>query len=157
MKLSEIKEHLKTATAVNFLLPNGTFVPGHFHVTEVGQVTKNFIDCGGTVRTEKNVSFQLWEGEDFHHSLAPQKLLSIIELSERKLNIEDAEIEVEYQGETIGKYDLFYNGKIFILVGKRTACLANDKCGIPEDKQKINLKELTPINTNSCAPGGGCC
>ena len=60
MKLSEIKKHLSTATAVNFLLENGTAVPEHFHVTEVGVITKNFIDCGGTVRNEKVANFQLW-------------------------------------------------------------------------------------------------
>jgi len=35
------------------MLENGTMVPEHFHVTEVGVVTKHFIDCGGTVRNER--------------------------------------------------------------------------------------------------------
>ena len=47
MKLSEIKKHLNTAEAVNFQLPTGEFVAEHFHVTEIGLVTKHFIDCGG--------------------------------------------------------------------------------------------------------------
>jgi hypothetical protein len=34
--------------------------------------------------------------------------LDIIELSEKILGIEDYEIEVEYQAETIGKYDLSF-------------------------------------------------
>ena len=67
MKLSEIKNHLTTASAVNFQLPNGTFVPKHFHVTEVGVITKDFIDCGGMVRHEKVANFQLWEAGDFDH------------------------------------------------------------------------------------------
>lgn len=54
MKLSEIKTHLESATAVNFQLPNGTFVPEHFHVTEVGIITKNFVDCGGKVRRKSS-------------------------------------------------------------------------------------------------------
>jgi hypothetical protein len=33
---------------------------------------------------------------------------------------------VEYQGETIGKYDLGFNGKDFTLLNKQTACLAED-------------------------------
>jgi hypothetical protein len=49
MKLSEIKQVLATVETVNFELPNGTFVPEYFHVTEVGLITKNFIDCGGVV------------------------------------------------------------------------------------------------------------
>ena len=83
MNLSDIKKHLNTVTAVNFQLPNGTIVPPHFHVTEVGQINKKFIDCGGVVRNEKTVNFQLWEAGDFDHRLAPQKLLNIIALSEK--------------------------------------------------------------------------
>jgi hypothetical protein len=113
MKLSEIKEKLNTISEVNFVLPNGTHVPAHFHVTEVGEITKHFIDCGGTVRIEKVVNFQLWEANDFDHRLAPQKLLNIIQLSEKVLNIGDYEVEVEYQTETIGKYNIDFNGLIF--------------------------------------------
>lgn len=58
MKLSEIKEHLNKVETVTFELENGGFVPEHFHVTEVGIVSKNFIDCGGTVRNEKVANFQ---------------------------------------------------------------------------------------------------
>jgi hypothetical protein len=119
-------------------------------------ITKNFIDCGGTVREEKVVNFQLWEANDFDHRLAPQKLKNIIELSEKVLHLEDAEIEVEYQQDTIGKYNLEFNGTHFLLVAKQTNCLAQDKCGIPEEKLKVSLKDLSnPVNT--CTPGGGCC
>ena len=153
MKLSEIKKHLGTAEAVNFELQNGTLVPEHFHITEVGVVTKHFIDCGGTVRDEKVANFQLWDANDFEHRLKPQKLLNIIGLSEKILGMEDLEIEVEYQSETIGKYDLGFNGKNFVLISTQTNCLAKDKCGIPPEKLKVNLAEATA----TCKPGGGCC
>jgi hypothetical protein len=156
MKLSEFKKLLSTITDLNFILPNGTIVPKHFHVTEVGQVTKNFIDCGGTVRNEKMVNFQLWEANDFDHRLAPQKLNDIITLSEKVLDLQDAEIEVEYQNETIGKYGIEFNGKDFTLTSTLTNCLAPDKCGIPSDKLKVNLVDLSN-NKNSCTPGGKCC
>ncbi|MFY7944474.1 MAG: DUF6428 family protein [Crocinitomicaceae bacterium] len=155
MKLSEVKKHLSAAEAVNFQLENGTFVPEHFHVTEVGVVTKHFIDCGGTIRNEKVANFQLWDANDFDHRLKPEKLLNIIQLSEEKLGMEDLEIEVEYQAETIGKYDLDFNGKDFVLVSKQTACLASDSCGIPSEKPKVKLSDLK--NQNTCTPGGGCC
>ena len=155
MKLSDIKRLLSTAEALNFELQNGTAVPEHFHVTEIGVVTKHFIDCGGTIRNEKVANFQLWDANDFDHRLKPQKLLNIIKLSEEKLGMEDLEIEVEYQSETIGKYDLDFNGKTFVLVSKQTACLASDSCGIPLDKQKIILSEMSQQTT--CTPGGGCC
>ncbi|GGC37031.1 DUF6428 family protein [Sphingobacterium thalpophilum] len=154
MKLSKIKEILPTLDNVEFQLENGTFVPEHFHVTEIGQITKHFIDCGGVVRIEKAVNFQLWDANDYEHRLKPAKLLNIIKLSEEKLGMEDAEIEVEYQSETIGKFDLDFDGQHFILKNKQTACLASDACGIPAEKQKINLSEL---NSTCCTPNSGCC
>ena len=154
MKLSEIKTILPTLDNVEFQLENGTFVPEHFHVTEVGQIIKNFIDCGGTIRNEKVVNFQLWNADDFEHRLKPNKLLNIIQLSEDKLGMEDGEIEVEFQSETIGKYDLEFNGKHFILKNKQTACLAQDACRIPQAKVKVNLAD---VGTSCCTPNSGCC
>jgi hypothetical protein len=55
MKLKEIQQALVGMDAVNFQLPDKSFVPAHFHVTEVGKVTKKFIDCGGVVREENVV------------------------------------------------------------------------------------------------------
>jgi hypothetical protein len=156
MKLSEIKEVLKTVETVTFQLPNGSYVPEHFHVTEIGMITKNFIDCGGTVRNEKVANFQLWNANDFDHRLKPGKLNEIIALSEKVLGIEDLEIEVEFQSETIGKYDLDFNGKNFVLVAKKTACLAQDYCGVPKEKTKVALKDLQE-QSSCCTPNSGCC
>lgn len=153
MTLEQIKEVLPGLSAVQFRLENGTAVPEHFHVTEIGVLNKHFIDCGGTVRTEKRICFQLWTAADYDHRLQAAKLLDIIRLSEEKLGLEDAEIEVEYQGETIGKYGLDFNGTHFILRNTQTACLAADACGIPTQKRRVELSELT----NSCTPGSGCC
>lgn len=157
MKLSEFKKQLNGVSELNFVLPNGSKVPKHFHITEIGQINKHFIDCGGTVRNEKAVNFQLWEANDFDHLLSPQKLMDIIALSESKLGIEDADIEVEYQSDTIGKYGIEYNGRDFELVAKYTNCLASDKCGIPKEKLKINLKELQTKKQSCCSPESGCC
>jgi hypothetical protein len=156
MKLSQVKKILKSVEAVNFVLADGTPVPEHFHITEVGLITKNFIDCGGTVRKETMVNFQLWDANDFDHRLKPQKLLNIIELSEKVLGIKDFEIEVEYQVGTIGKYDLDFKGNDFVLLNKTTACLAQDHCGIPVEKQKIKLSDIK-IEQSCCAPSGSCC
>lgn len=155
MTLSEIKSKLQQLEQIAFQLPNGELVPSHFHVTEIGKITKHFIDCGGTVRNEEVVNFQLWNADDYDHRLHPEKLLNIITLSERVLGIEDLEIEVEYQGDTIEKFGLEFDGKNFLLTNKQTDCLAKDKCGIPEEKPKIKLVELA--NESSCTPGGGCC
>lgn len=155
MKLSEIKNHLSNLKTIAFQLPNGELVPNHFHVTEVGKITKNFIDCGGMLRNEQVVNFQLWEANDYDHRLHPEKLTHIIELSEKVLNIPDLEIEVEYQGTTIGKYNLDFDGKNFLLLNKKTDCLAKDNCGIPTEKTKTKLSNLQQQNT--CTPNSGCC
>ena len=157
MKLSEIKALLPTLENVAFQTPDGSFVPEHFHVTEVGSIQKHFIDCGGTIRKEQVVNFQLWNANDFEHRLKPGKLLNIIQLSEEKLGIGNFEIEVEYQNTTIGKYDLDFNGRNFTLLNKQTACLAQEQCGIASDKPKVKLSQLNTDNGASCTPGGGCC
>jgi hypothetical protein len=157
MKLTQVKALLPTLENLAFKLENGTVVPEHFHITEVGMESKDFIDCGGTIRNEKRVIFQLWFAEDFSHRLMPSKLLDIIDLSEKLLDIEDLEVEVEYQSDTIGKYALAFNGTSFILRNKTTACLALDKCGIPEVKPKIKLSELNNSQSSCCTPGGNCC
>jgi hypothetical protein len=98
------------------------------------------------------VNLQLWESVDVWHRLTAEKLLSIIALSESKLQIADDEIEVEYQGATIEKYGLrFYEG-VFILTKTQTDCLAQDKCGIPELVNTVKEKV-----SGCCTPGGGCC
>ena len=157
MKLSEFKRIMSQLEQIQFQLPNGEFVPAHFHVTEVGSIQKHFIDCGGTIRQERVVNFQLWEANDYDHRLHPEKLRSIVELSESKLGIHDDEIEVEYQGETIGKYGLEYDGTQFKLTSRTTDCLAKDKCGVPQEKQLVSLSSLSTKESSSCTPGSGCC
>tara|TARA_R110002051_G_scaffold289275_1_gene352260 strand:+ start:136 stop:603 length:468 start_codon:yes stop_codon:yes gene_type:complete len=155
MKLSQIKAQLTQLDKIAFQLPNGDLVPNHFHVTEVGKITKHFIDCGGTERKEEVANFQLWNANDYDHRLHPSKLLNIIELSEKILEIGDLEVEVEYQADTIGKFGLDFDGKNFLLTSKQTDCLAKDQCGIPTEKPKKRLSEIQ--TATSCAPGSGCC
>ncbi len=155
MKLSEFKHHLSQLKALHFVLPSGESVPSHFHVTEIGAIEKHFIDCGGTIRSESKVNFQLWTAEDVDHRLQALKLRDIISLSEEKLGLEDHEIEVEYQGETIGKYGLEFKEGVFHLSSTQTDCLAKDQCGIPMEKPRLKLSELS--KSTSCATGSGCC
>jgi hypothetical protein len=156
MKLSQVKSKLNDLPEIHFKLPNGESVPSHFHITEIGLVDKNFIDCGGTLRQESKISFQLWTAQDYDHRLSTEKLKSIIELSEKHLQLQDLEVEVEYQSDTIGTYSLNFEGEEFLLTPKQTDCLAKENCGIPEQKPRVKLADLQATNT-SCAPGSGCC
>ena len=154
MTLSDIKQYLTQLETIVFELPNGQLVPSHFHVTEIGKITKHFIDCGGTVRKEERVSFQLWSEDDYKHRLHPKKLLEIIELFEKTIAIKNTIIEVEYQGNTIGKYGLDFNGSHFLLTAKLTDYLAKNKCRIPPKKEWAFNKIR---NQSTCDSKSGCC
>ena len=157
MKLSEFKSHLSTIPTLSFVLPNGKSIPSHFHITEAGLITKHFIDCGGTVRTERSINFQIWVANDLTHKLESEKLLQIISMSERVIGTEDLELEIEFQSETIGKYGLEINDGQFLLTPKQTDCLAKENCGVPEKKLNKELSELTLGKESCCTPGGVCC
>ena len=154
MKLSELKNKLSTLSNLTFVQPNGVYVPRHFHITEIGLISKHFIDCGGTVRQEQTASMQIWIAEDYEHRLKPSGLLKIIDISAKILGDIDAEIEVEYQIETIGKYALDFKGESFLLIPKHTNCLAKDTCGVAEKKPELAGVEA---EGGCCTPGGSCC
>ncbi|MBI34386.1 MAG: hypothetical protein CMP67_03380 [Flavobacteriales bacterium] len=156
MKLSALKILLDELKQVEFILPDGSEIPKHFHVTEIGKIEKNFVDCGGTIRKESVINFQLWSADDYNHRLSGEKLKSIIELSERVLSLENLEIEVEYEMDTIGKYNLdFINGK-FILKNTNTDCLAKGYCILPNE-ESTSIETVINQTRSSCKSGSGCC
>ena len=152
MNLQELKKSLEQLEEVTFVLPNGTHVPPHFHVTEVGKSSKHYVDCGGTVREEEAVTSQLWSANDYDHRIQPQKILDIIGIAEQTLGLDNLEVEVEYQSDTIGRYGLSSENGHFQLTSTQTDCLAKDKCGIPEEDKSIPL-----ASTSGCEPSSGCC
>lgn len=157
MKIQEFKNHLKSLETIQFILPNGEFIPEHFHITEIGKKTKHFIDCGNTIRKESFITFQLWYANDYEHRLSPHKLFKIINASEPLFDNENLEIEVEYQTNlTIGIFGLEFQEGIFYLTPKYTTCLATDYCGIPRKKTKISLRDLNKINSCCSTNSNNC-
>ncbi len=155
MKLSQFKTQLCQTDTLRFQLPNASFVPAHFHVTEVGVATKRFVDCGSVLHTEEVADFQLWEAADYDHRLSPEKLLDIIQFSERILKMGDLDVEVAYQTTTLGKYGLDHNGRHFVLTAKQTHCLAKEKCSAIEES-KVKPSELSAPKPDRCTPASGC-
>ena len=144
MKLEEFKKRLQEHTNMGggliFRLEGGELIPPYFHITEMGLKIKHFVDCGGTLRTEQYLNFQIWTADDFDHRLTSEKLLELIDKNEGLFKQPDLEIEMEYQTNTIGSYTLEASGppnkrQLFTLKSKKTNCLAPDKCGI-ENKTK---------------------
>ena len=148
MKLSEFKSSLSQITQLKLMLPNGTAIPAHFHVTELALISKNFIDCGGVARVERKVTFQLWVANDIDHRLTPFKWLGIIKKGELDYGLTDEPVEIEYQGQTIERYGISFSEGVFHLTPLYTECLAPDHCGIPA--------EQIP-KTSCCSPSTGCC
>lgn len=122
-------------SSLKFILPDGDVIPPHFHLTEVGRVEKNFIDCGGTKRQSVSCLLQLWTANDLDHRLVTDKLLNIIEMAAPLLQSDQLPIEIEY-GEsvaatyTIGDVVSAFGEVRFALLGKQTDCLAKEKCGV---------------------------
>lgn len=156
MKLSQFKSYLETLEQINFVLPNGIKIPSHFHITEVGMITKQFTDCGNTFRTSKMATFQLWTSVDLHHRLAPSKILAIIQATDSLFAHEDLDIEIEYQQETIGKFGLAFSNNEFVLTNTQTDCLAKDNCGIPIEKIKTTIDGWKE-KVSCCSPESNCC
>lgn len=150
MKIHELKSILEKhpSKQPRFVLPNGEYIPPHFHITEVGHISKRFIDCGGTIRELSSCALQVWLGSDKHHRLDTNKFRSILELGSGVLPSEDLDIEVEYEDCAISQFPLVQaeNSQGFLdlhLDLKHTDCLAKEACGIEP--------------SSNCCTKSGCC
>ena len=122
-------------TALHLMLPDGSFVPAHFHVTEVGRVQKDFIDCGGTTRSATSCLLQVWVAADTDHRLGTTKLANILSLAAPLLRSGELPVEVEYENGVVSQYPVSFAevtpaGVLLHLGAKHTACLAMDRCGV---------------------------
>ena len=157
MKISQFKSALllaKPEANPQFLQINGLPVAAHYHITEIGLILKNYVDCGGVVRQERKASMQLWLANDTDHRLSTEKLLGIIEKSEQLFGLNDEELEVEFQGQTIETYGLAVQDFGFQFTAKKTTCLAPGHCGIPEELLPSDMKAP---KSSCCTPSSGCC
>ncbi len=150
MKLIQFKALLEANQGKQFLLqlPDGQNVPQAFHITEVGFVSKTFIDCGGQVHTLQTCQLQAWLGPDVDHRIEAGKMASILTKAAAILPHEFLDMEVEYEAGIISQYPVAQaivsdEAVTLRLTTKHTDCLAKDLCIAPAG--------------GSCAPGSGCC
>lgn len=141
MKLSALLSSLARHpdAAVRLLLPDGSAVPAHFHLTEVGRVRKDFIDCGGTARSADHCVLQVWSADDVDHRVSAGKMAKIIGLARPILAGTDLDVEVEYDLGVITQLPVVgvesADATVVVTLGdKHTACLAPDRCGVPADR-----------------------
>ena len=134
---------------------SGIVLPPHFHITEVGKLTKDFVDCGGTRRTTTSCLLQTFIANDYDHRLKAAKLAIIIEKAAVLELVASTPVEIEIQTDTIGTYSvkscLVSDGKFVITVAsKQTACLAPDKCGI----ENLPIVDKTDKPDAECGDSG---
>lgn len=156
MKRSDFTDILNQINRLEFRLPSGERVPDHFHITEAGITTKQFIDCGGTLRSDSVITFQIWTADDTEHRLAPSRLLKIMKIAEPILGSEDLAIRFEYQKDTLGIYGVEWNSRkvFFQLTAQQTDCLAKEQCGVTHtEDERVTVAD----ESGCCTPGGGCC
>lgn len=127
--------------------PDGEPIEAHFHVTEVGRVQKDFVDCGGTVRRAVSCLLQTWVGDDVDHRVTGGKLLRAFDHAAPVLGGEDLPMELEYEACNVVQLRVVAveaeaERLVIRLASKHTDCLAKDVC-LPR--------------AATCAPGSGCC
>src|SRR5207248_7197847 len=89
-----------------FVLPNGDYIPAHAHVTEVGYVVRNFIDCGGLTGKEEKVVLQTHLGSDDDHRLRSDRFSKILQLGNRVIPNADLDVDVEYDCCVVAQYPI---------------------------------------------------
>ena len=134
MKLSDLRAVLEQHpnTLPHFVLPDGDSIPAHAHVTEVGHVVKNFIDCGGLIGKSETVVLQTHVGQDIDHRLNSGTFAKILKLGERVLPHDQLDVEVEYDCCVVAQYPVLEvrpaGDHLDVLLGKRqTQCLAQER------------------------------
>jgi len=135
---------LKAALAIAPQLPltilwtDGEPIEAHFHITEIGRVQKDFVDCGGTVRQRVTCLLQTWVGNDTDHRITAEKLLKAFAHSEQIFRGEDLPVELEYEACNVVQLivaSLQQEPDRFViqLTQKHTDCLAKELC-LPSSK-----------------------
>lgn len=148
--------HAHPDHGVSFVLPDGSSVAPHFHITEVGHLAKSFIDCGGKRHTAESCLLQIWIADDIDHRLKASKLLNIFERSGDLLPSRELPVEIEHEAPVLTQLPItrceVTDGSLnFHAEFKHADCLAKDIC-LPD----FSLPAL-PGQKPSCAPGSGCC
>ena len=115
-----------------FVLPDGDYIPAHAHVTEVGHLVRNFIDCGGLSGKEEKVVLQTHVGDDTDHRLRSDRFAKILRLGRGVIPTANLDVDVEYDCCVVAQYpiaDAKPDGEHLnlILQRGRTQCRARER------------------------------
>jgi hypothetical protein len=151
MKLNQLKTVLRAHPEAQprFILPDGDQIPAHFHITEVGHVTKRFIDCGGKLHdTSHTCLLQTHVGDDIDHRLTAGRFATILDLGDGVLPHDHLDVEIEYDCCVVAQYPIARAVSAgdhldLLLDNKHTQCLARER-------RKGDIE-------SQCCETAGCC
>lgn len=162
MNVADFLSHLRAhpEKPVSLILPDGGFVPAHYHITEVGHVQKRFIDCGGTRRALETCLLQTWVHDDLDHRLIAGKLATIFDKAGDVLPHHDLPVEVEHEDFVVAQFPVesaeIIDGALAFHLGlKHTDCLARGIC-LPGACAPAPKPEAVTASS-CCTPGSKCC
>jgi len=118
---------------ITLALPDGTEAPSHFHITEVGAVSKVFLDCGGKHHAENFCVLQVWVADDYDHRIKAAKLAVILTKARELFDSMDVPVEFEHETPILSRlpirtYRVDEEMITFNLAFKKADCLAKDLC-----------------------------
>ncbi|KAB2645577.1 MAG: hypothetical protein DVB35_06830 [Verrucomicrobia bacterium] len=135
LTISALKQALMTAPdfPITVIWTDGEPIEAHFHITEIGRVQRDFVDCGGTQRTVITCLLQTWVATDIDHRITAGKLLKAFAYAAPILKDEDLPLELEYQTcnvvqVTVASIAQDTSSFIIRVASKHTDCLAKDVC-----------------------------
>jgi hypothetical protein len=134
---------------LRFVLPDGDYIPAHAHVTEVGYLVRNFIDCGGLTGKDEKVLLQTHVGNDTDHRLRSDRFAKILRLGNRVIPSVDLDVDVEYDCCVVAQYPIAKatpDGKHLNLILRkgRTQCRARER-------------RESETSADRCATSAACC
>jgi hypothetical protein len=151
VKLNELVTALNQfpATFPRFVLPDGNYIPAHAHITEVGHIVKNFIDCGGVIGKEEKVLLQTHVGQDKNHRLKSDRFSEILQLGMRVLPNAEMDVDIEYDCCVVAQYP----------IAKATAEGKYLKLLLRRGKTQCRARERRAAKTGEtcCASAAACC
>ncbi|MAZ73198.1 MAG: hypothetical protein CMC70_08610 [Flavobacteriaceae bacterium] len=163
MKTSEFLELLKEHQSKSLLFQYAPqqLVGANYHITEVKHIKIESVDCGAQTDSWNETVIQLWESPselgktEYMSSLKALGILN--KVGKMKPYDLSSEIKFEYSNALfhtaqlfVGDFEIYGNNLVINLNIQKTDCKAKELCGVPET---ATVSE----DSNSCAPGSGCC
>ncbi len=153
VKLSALRAVLDACPGLplSVIWTDGEPIEAHFHVTEVGRVQRDFVDCGGRLRRNVCCMLQTWVGDDTDHRITSGKLLKALDFAASVLGDDDLPVELEYEAcnvvqVVLSSVEPTADALLLRVSSKHTDCLAKDVC-LPAPS----------ASGSGCKTGQGCC